>query len=243
MTARARAVASIRTTLIASAALSLALLAAGEARAACAIQTSFDPIALYGERVAFTVLRDGSPIGRHEVTFERRGADLIATSAFDAKVSVLSIPVYRFEYRAVDRWRDGCLQETRAETNDNGERTSVEARRVGDVMKVTGSGGTYATAPVFPTNHWHPGVIGATRVLNTITGEVNAVTMTAKGQDTVLVNGEPRPARHYQYAGELRNDVWYDAQGRWVKMRFAGKDDSTIDYVCETCARDLTARN
>ena len=242
MTPAVRA-ASPRIALLASAALALSLAFAPQARAACAGATSFDPIALYGERVAFTVLRDGAPIGRHEVTFEKRGPDLVATTTFDAKVSLLSIPVYRFEYRAVDRWRDDCLQEVRAETNDNGARTSMAASRVGDGLKVTGSGGSFTTAPLFPTNHWHPGVIGASRVLNTITGEVNDVTMTAKGMDTVVVNGEPRPARHYAYGGQLRNDVWYDARGRWVKMRFAGTDGSTIEYVCETCARDLTARN
>lgn len=231
-----------RTALLLS--LAVLALAAGEARAACDAKGTFDPIALYGERIAFAVLREGAPIGEHRVTFERRGDEVIATSEFNARVSLLAIPVYRFEYRSVDRWRDHCLVELSAETNDNGERTAVAARRVGDALAVTGSGGAYTTpATLFPTNHWHAGVIGATRVLNTITGKVNAVTMAAKGEDRVPVNGEARPARHYRYTGEIENDVWYDAQGRWVGMRFVGQDGSTIEYVCEQCGRDLAARN
>ena len=43
------------------------------------------------------------------------------------------------------------------------------------------------------------------------------------------------PATRYAYTGDLDNEVWYDDVGRWVKMRFKGRDGSTIDYVCRRC--------
>jgi len=42
-------------------------------------------------------------------------------------------------------------------------------------------------------------------------------------------------ATHYVYSGELDTEVWYDDEGRWVKMRFKGRDGSTIEYVCRRC--------
>ena len=45
----------------------------------------------------------------------------------------------------------------------------------------------------------------------------------------------PVMATRYAYSGELQTEVWYDECGRWVKMRFAGRDGSIIDYVCRQC--------
>jgi len=30
-------------------------------------------------------------------------------------------------------------------------------------------------------------------------------------------------------------EVWYDDWGRWVKMQFASRDGTKIDYVCKRC--------
>ena len=43
------------------------------------------------------------------------------------------------------------------------------------------------------------------------------------------------PATRFAYSGDLQNEVWYDDAGRWVKMRFKGRDGSTIEYVCRRC--------
>jgi hypothetical protein len=45
----------------------------------------------------------------------------------------------------------------------------------------------------------------------------------------------PVMATRYAYHGDLETEVWYDDFGRWVKMRFAGRDGSTIEYVCTLC--------
>jgi hypothetical protein len=42
-------------------------------------------------------------------------------------------------------------------------------------------------------------------------------------------------ATHYKYEGEIQNDVWYDAEGRWVRMKFLGDDGSAIEFRCRKC--------
>jgi geranylgeranyl diphosphate synthase type II len=43
------------------------------------------------------------------------------------------------------------------------------------------------------------------------------------------------PATYYRYTGDLLAELWYDDDGRWVKMRFKGRDGSMIEYVCRRC--------
>jgi hypothetical protein len=45
----------------------------------------------------------------------------------------------------------------------------------------------------------------------------------------------------YRYSGELELDAWYSEAGRWLGMRFKGRDGSTIEYFCRNCteARSL----
>lgn len=202
-----------------------------------------DPFRLYGDEIRFTVLRNGDRVGSHRVTFERSGGDLIVRTDFTVNVSLLGLNLYTYRYDATDVWRDGCLVSMRSIVDDDGERLSVEASRQGNQLRITGPKGiSEAPAAIFPTHHWHPGVIGSSRVLNTITGTVDQVTMIDRGTQTVAVGPSLKTtARHFAYTGQLTNDVWYDDAGRWVKMRFTAKDGSQIEYRCESCSVDHTA--
>lgn len=201
-----------------------------------------DPLMLYGERMQFSVARNGTPVGTHTVEFRRQGQDLIVDTLFDIEVKLLFVTAYRFRYQATDRWRDGCLVDMQVSVDDDGQRTDLTARLDNDRLKVTGPAGIVsAPAEIYPTHHWNAGVVGSEVILNTITGNLGAVRMLDRGVAPVPINGQLLPARHFAYTGDLENEVWYDPQGRWVKMRFKGKDGSTIEYRCETCARNLTA--
>jgi hypothetical protein len=211
--------------------------------AACeATHPGADPIALYGNEIHFRVLRNGSPVGFHRVRFSRQGPDLIAQTKFQIAVDLLFINAYRYEYTSTALWRHGCLISIAAETNDNGTVTRVEAVAEDGGMRISGPSGTaMAARRHFPTEHWHSGVLASDRVLNTITGELSAVDILDRGKETVTVNGFSTTARRYAYTGQLRNEVWYDDIGRWVKMRFTAKDGSTIEYVWERCRSDSLA--
>jgi hypothetical protein len=209
----------------------------------CGDARNVDPLRLYGEQMRFSVLRNGADVGFHEVSFERSGGNLTVRTIFDVRVRLLGISVYSYRYEANDVWRDGCLVSMRSNTNDNGTRLSVEAVRDGDQLHISGPKGVgTAPASIFPTHHWHPGVIGSSQVLNTITGTVDRVVMVEHGPQPVAIGSAGMAAaRKFAYTGDLTNEVWYDDAGRWVKMRFTAKDGSQIEYRCEDCGVDHTA--
>lgn len=198
--------------------------------------TAFDPIAAYGNEIHFDVRRNDKPVGFHEVSFLPNGDSLRVIATFSLEINFLFINAYHYHYRSESVWKDGCLVELNAEIDDNGAKTSIDVQREGDTLRIDGpSGVRSAEFGIFPTDHWHPGVLAASRVLNTIKGRVDDVEIVREGEAVTTTGSGNRSATHYRYTGDLRNEVWYDDQNRWVKMRFEAKDDSIIDYVCRSC--------
>jgi hypothetical protein len=64
---------------------------------------------------------------------------------------------------------------------------------------------------------------------------LNKVLIIAQGSEIIPTENGLIKAKRYTYSGDLNNEVWYDNEGRWVKMRFKASDGSIIDYVCKLC--------
>ena len=197
----------------------------------------FDPLAVYGTEHRFAVMRNGDVVGSHRLQFERTADGLSIGAQFELEIPFLFFTAYSYSYRSAALWRDGRLVRLEAETDDDGEISKVAAERRGEgALWITGPKGEYTAPPdLLPTNHWNPEVVTRDRVLNTITGALNAVTIRDLGEDEVQTSDGVVRARHYLYTGELQNEVWYDKSGRWVKMRFPARDGSVIEYLCRTC--------
>ena len=197
---------------------------------------TFDPISRYGSILQFQIRRNDAPVGRHIVQFNRGrdGLQVIAQSAID--ISFFGFNAYSFRYRSESLWRDGELSALSVKVDDDGEMSNVEAARDESGLLVSGPNGE-ETLPsgIFPTDHWHCGVLGSTSVLNTITGKPNDVDITAKpGAMLRTTNGELR-ATQFTYDGELQTNAWYDRDGRWVGLQFKARDGSEITYRCMNC--------
>jgi hypothetical protein len=201
-----------------------------------AIAKNVDPVKLYGNEIRFDVLRDGDKVGAHVVRFARDRDTLFVHSKFDLAIRLLGFTIYDYRYVSRALWRDGRLIELEARTDDDGKEHWVRAGVDGEGLEVNGPAGRFvAPMDVLPTNHWNAVVLGSDRVLNTLTGNLNRVEIVDLGDAVVETAAGRRAARHFRYTGELETEVWYDARGRWVKLRFQAKDGSTIDYVCRKC--------
>lgn len=196
---------------------------------------------LGSDRLEFEVLRNGKPVGRHVTRFARDGGYLVVESEMELRIRLLFIEAYRYRYTATERWCDGRLVDLDAAVNANGERSAIEARAKGDALEIDGPHGrTAAPLGLYSTNHWHAGVLGAERVLNTLTGRVNQVTIQRCA--TPRPNGEgPAGAHCYDYQGDLNARVWYDDDGRWVGLAFDGEDGSRLEYRCRDCGAPSAA--
>ena len=206
--------------------------------------TSLDPKTLYGGGILFDVFRAGDKVGFHRVAFDAHDASLMVRSTFQVKIEFLFLTAFRYDYQSTAEWRGGVLYRIEARVDDDGAKSRIFATRVEQKMRISNSSGEFETlAPLFPTNHWNAKVLGQRRVLNTLTGRVNEVKIVPRGREEVPTERGLVPATRFSYTGDLDNEVWYDDAGRWVKMRFKGRDGSTIDYVCRRCQGGATGKS
>jgi hypothetical protein len=203
-----------------------------------------DPLQLYGGDIVFEVYRKKSKVGEHRVAFARDDGRLTVTAHFSLTVKFLGFSAYAFDYKSTEIWDDRTsgglkLVGLSANTDDGGKLSSVTARPDGELFRIEGPNGpVLASSWVFPTNHWHRGQVATPTILNTLTGQLANVEVLRKGIDGVATASGVVDAEHFVYTGDLRDtDVWYDSQGRWVKMVFKAKDGSRIEYRCRACGQ------
>lgn len=192
--------------------------------------------ALYGDSIAFDIYRNDARIGTHNVTFRDEEGGLKVTTNFELEIGLLFVKLFELQYESEALWEDGKLVALSATTNRNGEVSEVEASAAEDILTINGPNGTQtAQMGIYPTNHWNSGVIGSTQLMNTITGKVNDVELVPLGTERVPTNAGMIEAMRYKYEGAIQNEVWYDAEGRWVAMQFPGDDGSLIELRCRQC--------
>ena len=216
------------------------LLLAFSIRTATACTDSTDLAAFiasrYGDTIEFDVLRNGKRVGEHVTRFERDGAGIRVDSRMRLDIRILLVPVYDFTYESRARWCGDGLLELDARVDDNGEERRTLARREAGALVVRhGDHVVRAGTGLLPTNHWNPRVVAEREVLNTLTGNVNTVSIgpCARGEPTIEQAAPGSVC--YAYSGDLETRVWYDVEGRWSGLAFSGGDGSEIICVCRSC--------
>jgi hypothetical protein len=183
-------------------------------------------------RLDFTVLKDGDVIGHHQIELVRNGDLENVSIKTDIVVKVVYVPVYRFEHTGSEVWRAGHLVSLRSQTNDDGEKHTLQAAANGGHIEVTGDGtASQASTEIIPASLWNHDLVTQTVLLNTLTGKQMAIKVADLGADPVRVHGSSVPAHHYKVTGELERELWYDESNMLVLVKFKAKDDSEIRYV------------
>ncbi len=185
------------------------------------------------QAINFTVERKGSDIGTYSVRFSRNTDGLQVTSRMNLKVRLLGVPVYSYRYDSTEVWRDNELNALTVSVNDNGKRSFVKGERNGGAFAWNNGSRNYAaTGNIFPSNHWNDNVLHQRRVLNTLTGKLNNVSIRRAGTDRLNCSFGTVNATRYVYSGQLKTEAWYTASGRWVGLRFKAEDGSDIMFKC-----------
>lgn len=171
----------------------------------------------------FDVLREGSPIGTHRVTIDERDGETRVEIAIDLAVRFAFVTVYRYTHRSTESWRDGKLIALDATTDDNGERTRVEARADNNGIAVRGSGGAYtAPADTIPTSYWNRDKLARRQLLDTQSGKLVDVEATR-----VALDGS---GAKWRLSGDLEADLAYGPGGEWQSLVFVARG-ARIVYV------------
>ena len=181
--------------------------------------------------LSFTVLRDGSPIGTHRLSFTREGERVVVDIEIRFEVKLAFITLFRYAHDAREVWENGRLVAFDSRTNDDGTPFQVKARAAPEGLAVESTGGDYtAPADTVTSSYWHIDMIKHPRVLDSQSGRMIDLVATPTGTGEVPVAGTPVPARLFRLSGEISGELAYDAHDEWVKLSF-GARGSQITYV------------
>lgn len=188
----------------------------------------------YGPSLSFVAYRNGEPIGRHTVTFERDGGQLKVTTSIDLAVKFVGFTAYRYTHRAQEIWSGDSLVSLVSQTDDNGTKHNVKATREANDIAVTHDGARTVLPPrILPSSHWNIEQVRQSILLNTQKGTEARVKVTPGARELIKTASGTIPATRYSYAGDVVMEQWFDDHGRWVKTSFKASDGSTIEYILQ----------
>lgn len=181
-------------------------------------------------RTAFRVVRNGSAIGQHVLTFAEEQSRLTVRIMVEIAVGFGPITFYRYRHRATERWENGRVVTFEAETNDDGAVSTIVMRRDGDALAVESSqAGRYrAPANALPATHWNRRMLDGP-FINTQTGEILRPSVARTGVQPLPWSPQRR-AERYVLTGDVELETWYDATQTWLGLSFRGQDGSSIHY-------------
>jgi hypothetical protein len=206
----------------------------------CARGLHADPVAkpsllspLPGKSLGFAVMRKGSKIGEHLLTFDQSGdGNLIVRVAVELKVGVGPIVLFRYKHNATEVWRNGQLASLDTVTNDDGTPNTVTGRATEAGFKVEGTKAKLYAAPdnALPATHWNRKQLDGPWI-NTQDGRLLRPKITPVGPEVIpAASGAKIPADHFSLTGDAVLETYYDSTSNWAGLNFKAGDGSVILY-------------
>ena len=183
----------------------------------------------------FKVYLDDQPVGEHRFSVKASNDRLQLLSEAHFDVRILAIPVYRYNHRSDERWKDNCLEQIHAITDDNGNSQEVMGEQHSSDFTLS-SAGKSETLPscIMTFAYWNPAMLSQSKLLNPQTGEWVPVKINHLGKDNIQVSEKDQLADHYHLkAPKFDIDLWYDASGQWVGLDSKLESGSKLRYRLE----------
>lgn len=184
----------------------------------------------------FTVLRDGEPVGRHRFVFRRDGDRIEIREATEIEVSFAAIPLYTFEHRAHQLWRNGRAVRIDATTDDNGLKLDISVRDTdhGYVRTVNGRVDRFDDSRVVLA-FWNTDTLEHDAFFSVVEDKTLDASFQHVGPEKIRLAGEVLQAQHYRMVGDEERDLWFDGAGRLAKVAFQ-RYGAAIAYVRDQVA-------
>lgn len=172
------------------------------------------------ELLRFQVYLDDKPIGEHSFRISENGelTRVFSRAAFD--VDFLFFNAYRYRHHSRELFRDGCLQEISATTDDNGKKYHVAGEAIEKGFRIEHQDGNeQADGCLMTFAYWDPGFLDHKHLLNAQTGKLESVHVRRQGSDRIEVGGREVPATRYALSADaLSIDLWYNQDLGWVGL-------------------------
>ena len=184
--------------------------------------------------LVYSILRNGVELGLHEVQFQRDGDRLTVTMHGQAVYRIGTLVFYKFETRRSETWAEDTLVAFQVWTNDDGKVSDIVGVREGDEFRVTSpSGVAMVPGDAVPESFWNVAAVKANRIIDNKTGRTIPVTVTGGSVETIEACGGEIKATRYRVDKVPKDphDLWYDENGRWVRMETTARDMSKVEFV------------
>jgi hypothetical protein len=203
------------------------------AAAYCVTRTAIaQPPSPPSDRLAFRLIREGSPIGTHVLTFARTDNGLDVRIAVDIAVTFGPLVLFRYALRGREQWQNGSVVHVDATIDNDGTPEQMSADRDERGLWVEGSQSARYLAPAnaLPATHWNMAELQVPWI-NLQGGRLLHPLVQRLGSGPLAVaGGRTETATEYALSGDARLDLWYSALGQWSGLRFTANDSSEIRY-------------
>jgi hypothetical protein len=172
--------------------------------------------------IRFRIMREGSQIGTHRVTFAEENAALTAHTEVDIAVRLMGITVFRFSHRFTETWAGGRLRLATSRLDRNGKVTEMEARAAEGAILVQGpEGPQHLPADAAPLTWWDP-----SRFTGPLFDNDTGKPLRLQWSRVPLPGGGTR----WRASGDEESEGSYAADGTWLDWKTRGEDGSTVTY-------------
>jgi hypothetical protein len=180
----------------------------------------------------FDVLLNGKQIGSHRFQVLREGEQTSLLSEASFKVTLLSVPVYHYRHTSRETFRNDCLQQMEANTDENGSHEQVHGAVGDSAFVVTAQAGDVRLpACVMTFDYWNPRILQQSHLLNPQTGMYTPVVIAHLGSENLMVEGKSEQADTYLLTAEtLKIKLWYSPERRWLALESTTPDGKLMRY-------------
>ncbi|HVT53170.1 MAG TPA: DUF6134 family protein [Dongiaceae bacterium] len=178
----------------------------------------------------YTISRNGDPVGQQRLEFVGDGERLRVLSHTTLDVSFLGMNLYGFEQQVEEVHQGDHIVAISSDADDDGTSKKVELKLAGDRLKgnYNGSNARDVDPKMKTSLFWDEPALGVGRILDLLRAKVRDVTVTDLGPETLRLPAGKIEAHHLRVSGELKRELWYDADGILVAGELKASDGSTL---------------
>lgn len=183
-----------------------------------------------GNRLGFDIIRKGSKLGTHVLTFQPSGDGLIVHVAVELAYKIMGVTLYHYTHHATETWSGDQVVALQTNTDDNGTAYTVTGKRDAGGLVVTGTKAPRYVAPAnaLPATHWNRRELDGPWI-NTQDGRIMRPKVTPGAIETIPAASGDTRGRHYTLSGDVQLDMWYDDRLGWTGLSFT-KGGALVRY-------------
>ena len=193
----------------------------------------FLPSISFAKEWNFDVFMDDKLIGEHFFQLKEEGKFNQLTSNAQFKVTLLSIPVYKYKHISQELWNKDCLHAIESSTQDGGDDYKVLGKTEANTFKlIEPTKEAFAADCPMTFSYWNPLMLKQKKLLNVQSGEYTEVSIKYLGKKSIKVKNENLEADSYQIlAPKINIQLWYKESKEWVKLESITPDNHHIVYT------------